>query len=61
MNTDPSVISVRENLRLIYSEYYVGNVAKNPLCKLEDKIDNEMFVKNVDRYVRSLPIFGGSA
>lgn len=60
MNTDPSVSSMRDHLRFIYSEYYVAYVAKNPLCKLEDKIDSELFVKGVDRYVRSLPVFGGA-
>jgi trafficking protein particle complex subunit 1 len=55
--TDAQAPSMRETLQRIHSQFYVEYVAKNPLVRLEDPIDNEAFVKNLDRYVRSLANF----
>ena len=59
LTTDAATASMREALQRIYSQCYVEFVAKNPLSRLEDKIDNELFVKSLDRLVRSLPAFQG--
>jgi len=57
LNTDPNVGSMKEMLKQIYSQIYVEFVVRNPLARLEDKIDNEAFVKALDRYIRNLAVF----
>jgi len=57
LTTDANVGNMRDVLQRIYSQLYVEYVAKNPLARLEDKIESELFVKNLDKFVRALPVF----
>ena len=58
MNTDPNNTSaVRKHLEVIYGTIFVQYVAKNPLIKVHETIDSELFANKLDEYVRSLPYF----
>jgi len=54
--TDPQVGDIKDCLKNIYS-IYVQYVIKNPLYKLNEVIDCELFVVNLTKYVQSLPYY----
>ena len=55
LNTDKDSVGVREVLNNIYSKIYVEYVVRNPLCKPGACIDSELFTKQLDSYVQTLP------
>ncbi|KAJ1621266.1 trafficking protein particle complex subunit 1 [Pavlovales sp. CCMP2436] len=61
LNTDPQSGDMRECLRHIYSNVYVEFASKNPLYKLGEPLNNELFVAALDKYARSLPAFTSAA
>ena len=38
-------------------QIYVEYVVKNPLCRLDEPIQSELFASKLDAFIRSLPIF----
>ena len=58
LNTDPSPPpNVHAHLQHIYSHVYVQHAVKNPLVQLNQWIDSELFMSELDKYVRGLPYF----
>lgn len=57
ITSDPETGDLRDALRNIYKSIYVEYVTKNPLYKIGDPINNELFTENLDKEVRSLPAF----
>jgi len=55
--TDPRTTDLHDYLVAIYSNIYVEYVVKNPLYKMGDRIDCEVFVSRLDAYLRGLPCF----
>mmetsp|Transcript_33302 Transcript_33302/g.85372 ORF Transcript_33302/g.85372 Transcript_33302/m.85372 type:complete len:142 (-) Transcript_33302:48-473(-) len=55
--TDPSVPSLRECLKQIYTHIYVEHVVKNPAQKVGEPIVCTHFVHTINKYVRGLPYF----
>ncbi|KAJ4462834.1 putative trafficking protein particle complex 1 [Paratrimastix pyriformis] len=60
ISTDPRTPDLHDQLATIYNTLYVEYVIKNPLYKLGDRIDCELFVTRLDSYLRSLPCFASS-
>lgn len=54
MNTDTSVDSMQTALWHIYSKLYVEHVVRNPLYKMGEWINSELFESQLDAYVQSL-------
>ena len=42
---------------LLPFQIYVEYVVKNPLCRLDEPIQSELFASKLDTYIRSLNIF----
>lgn len=57
LNTDPHSPGVREILQQLYSQIYVEYVVKNPLCKLAQPIESELFKMKLDAYIKQLSIY----
>ncbi|XP_056643369.1 trafficking protein particle complex subunit 1 [Diorhabda carinulata] len=57
LNTDPHSLGVREILQQLYSQIYVEYVVKNPLCKLGQPIESELFKMKLDAYIKQLSIY----
>lgn len=57
LTTDPKVETMRHVLRTIYLNIYVEYIVKNPLVKRDQFFHNELFQKELHRFIRSLPVF----
>jgi len=57
LNTDLSVGNTKDVLFNIFSKIYVEYVVKNPLCRLDEPIQSELFASKLDAFIRSLAIF----
>ncbi|XP_038051214.1 trafficking protein particle complex subunit 1-like [Patiria miniata] len=57
MNTSLNVGSIHDELQHIYSAIFVEHVVRNPLSKLGQAIDSQLFKTKLDSYVRGLPFF----
>lgn len=57
LNTDLSVTNARDTLQHIYSNLYVENIMKNPVCVLGHSLDSELFSSRLDAFIRSLPYY----
>ncbi|KXJ28301.1 Trafficking protein particle complex subunit 1 [Exaiptasia diaphana] len=57
MNTDINTNNARDTLQDIYSKVYVEYVVKNPLCKLDEPIQSELFKTKLDAYIKGLPAY----
>ncbi|XP_031567839.1 trafficking protein particle complex subunit 1-like [Actinia tenebrosa] len=57
MNTDVNTHNARETLYEIYSKIYVEYVVKNPLCKLDEPIESELFKTKLDGFIKGLPAY----
>ncbi|EDO36350.1 predicted protein [Nematostella vectensis] len=57
MNTDIHANNIRETLNDIYSKIYVEYVVKNPMCKLDEPIQSELFRSKLDAFIRGLVCF----
>ncbi|KAK3739958.1 hypothetical protein QZH41_012798 [Actinostola sp. cb2023] len=57
MNTDVNTHNARETLQDIYSKVYVEYVVKNPLCKLDEPIQSELFKSKLDAFIKGLPAY----
>lgn len=56
--TDPSPPpSVHAHLQHMYGQVYVPFAVKNPLVQVDQWIDSELFMSELDKYVRGLPYF----
>ncbi|XP_002154617.1 trafficking protein particle complex subunit 1 isoform X1 [Hydra vulgaris] len=56
LNTDLNVAKCDDYLRSIY-KIYVDCVVKNPLTKLGEPIENELFVNTLNTYIQNLPVY----
>ncbi|KAJ8918038.1 hypothetical protein NQ315_011494 [Exocentrus adspersus] len=61
LNTDIHSQGVRDVLQQIYNQVYVEFVVKNPLCRLSEPIQSELFKSKLDAYVKQLPIFSAKS
>eukprot|EP01137_Pigoraptor_chileana_P001124 Opistho-2@38288 len=57
LNTDPNVGDIRDVLQQIHSQIYVETLVKNPVYKLGDPIDSELFKSKLNAFVTALPYF----
>ncbi|XP_012262529.1 trafficking protein particle complex subunit 1 [Athalia rosae] len=57
LNTDNSAQNVRNLLQQLYGQVYIEFVVKNPLCKLNEPIQSELFKTKLDELVKSSPYF----
>jgi len=58
ITTDPHVDDLRAMLRQFYANVFVEYITKNPLLNdTEEMLHGELFVKEVDRYIKALNIF----
>ncbi|CAG9865170.1 unnamed protein product [Phyllotreta striolata] len=57
LNTDIHSLGVREILQQLYSQVYVEFVVKNPLCKLGQPIQSELFRTKLDAFIKQLSIY----
>lgn len=57
LNTDLSVVNIRDILHHIYSKIYVEYVVKNPICRLDEPIQSELFVSKLDAFIKSLNFY----
>ncbi|XP_028153395.1 trafficking protein particle complex subunit 1 [Diabrotica virgifera virgifera] len=57
LNTDTQSQGVREILQQLYSQIYVEYVIKNPLCRLSQPIDSDLFKTKLDAYIKQLSIY----
>jgi hypothetical protein len=55
--TDPNTGNIQQQLSEIYQGTYVNLVSCNPMHKSGDQIDNSLFRKTLDKYVKQLPFF----
>lgn len=54
--TDPKVQSLQNELRQIYSDYYVEYLSKNPLYQLGTPITCSLFLHSLDSYIKNLKL-----
>lgn len=59
--TDPGAADLRAPLWHLYSELFVGFGLRNPLYTPGTPITNAGFATEVERFLRSLPVWGGGA
>jgi len=52
LNTDNGAQGVRQLMQQIYSQVYVEYVIKNPLVKLNEPIQSELFKSKLDSFIR---------
>lgn len=57
LNTDNNAQDMRELLQQIYSQVFVEYVVKNPLSKLSEPIQSELFKTKLDAFVKQSPSF----
>lgn len=57
LNTDNASQNARELLQQLYREVYLEYVVKNPLCKLNEPIQSELFKLKVDELFKKSPLF----
>ena len=57
LNTGNKVGDCRDVLQHIYAKFYVDLVIKNPLYKLGEWIESELFTKELDSYIQSRPFY----
>ncbi|KAF2893712.1 hypothetical protein ILUMI_12460 [Ignelater luminosus] len=57
LNTDTNAQGVRELLQQIYSRVYLEYVVKNPLVRLNESIQSELFKAKLDEFVKESPIY----
>ena len=57
MMTDLSVDNITNVLTNIYKDVYVKYAVRNPLVKLQQRIDSDLFSSKLDKLVYSLPFY----
>ncbi|KAF5291960.1 hypothetical protein FQR65_LT11360 [Abscondita terminalis] len=57
LNTDVNAQGVKELLQQIYSQVYLEYVVKNPLVKLNEQIQSELFKNKLDEFVKESSIY----
>ncbi|KAJ3640968.1 hypothetical protein Zmor_027500 [Zophobas morio] len=57
LNTDNNAQGVRELLQQIYSQVFVEYVVKNPLAKLSEPIQSELFKTKLDTFIKQSPVY----
>ncbi|XP_022901605.1 trafficking protein particle complex subunit 1 [Onthophagus taurus] len=57
INTDNGAQGVKEILQQIYNQVFVEYVVKNPLVKMNEPIESELFKSKLDVFVKSSPIY----
>jgi len=55
--TDPKAANMQSELQTIYTDYFVEYLSKNPLYTVGEPINHVLFQQNVDKYIKSLPVF----
>jgi hypothetical protein len=57
LNTDVNAQGVRELLQQIYSQVFVEYVVKNPLIKISEPIQSELFKTKLDTFIKQSPVY----
>lgn len=57
LNTDTSAQGVRELLQQIYSQVFVEYVVKNPMIKLSEPIQSDLFKAKLDTFIKQSPVY----
>ncbi|XP_060526388.1 trafficking protein particle complex subunit 1 [Cylas formicarius] len=57
LNTDNHSQGIRDLLQQIYSQFFVEYIVKNPLCKLSEPIQSELFKTKLDAYIKQSSVY----